>query len=106
MGWKDRRMAVGYTNIFPLEKAEECTCRLWSYEIGHSGMYIQVSHNNKPLYYLYFADVRYFSGPVGWYGANFRLIEKPDEHLKMLKAIGCFNNWPQDFCLREHKYTQ
>jgi len=96
-------MVVGYENIFPIEQADEHICTLVWYTRSHRAMYISASHGEETPFYLLFVEVMYFTGPTSWQGANFRLIEKPDEHLKMLRTLGCFNNWPQGFLLERTK---
>lgn len=92
-------MTFGYNNIFPLENSEAYRCSLCRYEIGHSGLYFELSLKSESPFYLLFPDARYFSGPPSWQGADFRLVEKPDKHLRILETLEWFNGWPKKFLL-------
>jgi hypothetical protein len=99
-------MAVGYVNIFPLDQSEKYTCSIDYYRISHKELRIAVSREGTSPFYLLFVDVRYFSGPTSWQGANFHLIKKPDEHLKILESLRCFKKWPQEFLLERTQVYQ
>jgi hypothetical protein len=93
-------MVVGYHNIFPLDKAEEYRCDIDHYTTSHKELRVAVSHESVSPFYLLFTDVKYFSGPTEWQGANFRLIENSDEHLRILKSLKRFDKWSQDNLLK------
>ena len=99
-------MPVGFHNIFPLKESDEYSCHVFTYELGHSGLYIGVSHRTRPTetaFYLYFTDVRYFQCPVSWSGLGFEMLEDAQEHLNILTELRCFKAYPKDFLLRATK---
>jgi hypothetical protein len=66
---------------------------------------VAVSHESASPFYLLFVSVWYFAVPTHWRGANFHLIEKPDEHLSVLPALGHFDNWPEHLLRRLQIYV-
>jgi hypothetical protein len=90
-------MTVGYSSIFPIENADEYSCSIHKYETGHSGLYLRVTNHRVPVFYLYFAGVRYLSGPPSWDSVNFELIENSDKDklIAALRKIDFFDVWPE-----------
>ena len=75
-------------NVFSFENPDAIDCTVWQYAVGHSEMRIQLFDNSKGLiYYLDFIMVHYFSGPLKWHGANFKLHSWNDS-LPLMKELG------------------
>ncbi len=88
-----------------MEDKSQCECLIRSYTNGHSQMRILV-RNREPAFqdrfYLVFQGVRYFSGPVRWTGADFRLASDDEcwERLVQLKVIEGDPATPEETLLR------
>lgn len=86
-------MTTEYRDIFPIADSDKYLCSIYKYEISHSGLYLKVSNHRDQPFYLYFADVRYFSGPPSWEGANFQLLPNLEDRLNTLRTINYFAKW-------------
>jgi hypothetical protein len=67
-------MPLSTNNIFAIDKPDERRCKIVSFTDGHKILAINISNpfNGEELH-VHFGRVAYFSGPVTWKGANFRL---------------------------------
>jgi hypothetical protein len=63
-----------YKDIFPIANAKELACRVDTYLVGHSALYIRVTQNGIKLFHLYFFGVEFISCPVFWHSAEFLLM--------------------------------
>jgi hypothetical protein len=59
-------------NILELPDPDNINCVLYSYLKGHKELYIEAYVHNE-IKYIFIDGVEYYSGPVTWKGANFRL---------------------------------
>lgn len=80
------------TNYFNLDKPDEWHCQLWSYGVGHSEMQVRI-YNPEGKYYrdLYFISVDFFSGPMSWVGANFKILSN-EECLEVLRQTTVYDH--------------
>lgn len=79
-------------NILNLESPLlDYSCAVRRYYSGHSTMFIElVDTTQKKTSYLLFDQVKFFSGPFYWRGANFQLGQH-EECVKILRQIGLTN---------------
>lgn len=67
------------------------SCSVRRYYSGHSTMFIElVDTTQKKATYLLFDQVKFFSGPFYWRGADFQLGQH-EECVKILRQIGLTN---------------
>jgi hypothetical protein len=71
-------------NVFNFENPENVSCSVWNYTHSHSWLQIKAySFELKQDFLIHFNDVHYFSGAIGWLGANFRLHSR-NQCIKLL----------------------
>jgi hypothetical protein len=92
-------MVALYENIFPIPNSDEYHCKIHKYETTHMGLYLEVSNHRDPPFYLYFAGVRYFSGPPSWKSVDFQRVEKPEKQIEVLRGIDFFSRWSEEWLL-------
>lgn len=80
-------------NPFNLPEVERQACQVWRYRNSHSTLVIQVTLDNlyEKSKYIWFDSVVYFSGPMGWFGADFRLMSR-DDVIKIMRQLDGFSN--------------
>ena len=62
-------------NIFSFVNPDELECLVAEYTVGHRIVTLQVYDPNlRTTKHLVFLGVGYFSGPLNWTGANFKLM--------------------------------
>ena len=70
------RQERAYSLLSDIANPQDYSCRVLVYSRGHSQMYVTAesttSAPDKPVV-LVFDAVRYFEGPMGWQGLDFRL---------------------------------
>jgi hypothetical protein len=75
-------------NIFHLRTPQLYRCQVYRYFSGLSRLYLSVfkPYQSTPDFYLLFADVAYFEGPVAWESADFHIADPQDCIDLMLKS--------------------
>ncbi|HEX2619114.1 MAG TPA: hypothetical protein VHL11_03175 [Phototrophicaceae bacterium] len=92
-------------NIFKISDPETWWCRITHVSDGHKLMTIELNRLNELNQFNYnekihitFRKVMYFSGPMSWIGANFRLAQN-DELVKFQAMTHEFNFSYEDHLL-------
>lgn len=67
-------------NVLNLDDPKNWYCNVWSYEVDHQMLNIQIKNTNDParLIDIHFTSVEYFSGAVRWAGANLHIHPQPE----------------------------
>jgi hypothetical protein len=61
-------------SILKIQDPQSFWCRVWGYTFGHSEMAVEARPKTDiEGFFLLFTDVRYFAGPLQWYGVDFRV---------------------------------
>ncbi len=69
------------TNLFKLRHPDAYRCHVHRYYSGLSRLYLRVARENAPdapPFFLLFADVGYFAGPMTWQGADVCIAPRQD----------------------------
>lgn len=82
-------MPVTGVPIFDIASPQRYRCQVYRYFSGLSRFYVSAfkPYQTVPAFFLLFSDVAYFSGPMGWESADFRLAPR-DECVALLLFVG------------------
>ena len=86
------------SNIFNIETPQIYRCNVYRYHSGLSKLYIRMFKGmaEAPAFYIFFADVGYFEGPMNWKGVNFHRASS-DTCLDLMVSVGLV----EDFYLND-----
>jgi hypothetical protein len=90
-------MRFGFKDIFSIENPDQFVCQVIFMRMDHSVLALQVNLIDNLFNYfdIEFSTVRYYSGPLGWRGANFQ-IAPYEECTNILRRIPGFENYPTE----------
>ena len=92
-------MRFDFNDIFSITQPNEYNCRVQRYNMtdAQSFMYVFVYPDSdlRNYFAIYFSFVRYYSGPMAWHGANFRLAPYTD-CVNLLRRITGFQEYPSE----------
>lgn len=86
---------------FPIQHAGAYTCYIESFDIAHATLRVRLKHmlHNQTMV-LIFSWVRYWSGPVSWTGATFR-VGTAQECLLILNRLEHLQNIRDEFLVNQ-----
>lgn len=76
-------------NEFKLDDEANLHCTVWRYSVIFHTLHLRITRQEQQIAALSFNDVAYFSGPLAWRGAQFR-IGNSMETETVLRKLGRF----------------